>query len=130
MKARNSTEQWHRENDYKWMNDDQWACFEMLCDLCRGAHHVGGKVKPFGRGIAVNLRFGFNAATFDYSGLTEAVVMAHDRCIRLEILPSGPGMLKLAFSKRHGRDGAFHERHPTIEQAIATIRAGARGIAG
>lgn len=120
--ARNPTEQWHKDNDYKWMNDEQWECFEMLCDLCRGAHHIGGKVKPWGKGIAVNIRYGFNAATYDFSGLTEAVIMAHDRCIRFEIEPSGPGMLRLVFHKRDGREGEMWQRHPTLEQAIANLR--------
>lgn len=120
--TRNSTEQWHRDNDYKWMTDNQWECFEMLCDLCRGAHHIGGKVKPCGNGIEINIRYGFSAATFDFSGLTEAVIMAHDRCIRFEIEPSGPGMLKLIFHKREGREGLVWQRHPTLEQAISKLR--------
>ena len=121
--TRNSGEQWYRDNDYNWMSDDQWECFEMLCDLCKGAHHIGGKVKPWGKGIAVNLRYGFYAATYDYNGLTRAVIMAHDRCIRFEIEPSGPGMLRLVFHKRHLREGGeMHERHPTLESAIEMVR--------
>lgn len=120
--ARNAAEQWYRDNDYKWMTDEQWECFEMLCDLCRGSHHIGGTVKPCGNGILINLRHGFHAATFDFSGLTEAVIMAHDRCIRFEIEPSGPGMLKLVFHKRSGREGEMHQRHPTLEQAIKKLR--------
>lgn len=120
--ARNEQEKWYRENDFKWMTDEQFECFEMLCDLCKGAHHIGGTIKPFGKGIAVNLRYGFSAATFDFSGLTEAVILAHDRCIRFEIEPSGPGMLKLVFHKRDGREGAMHERHPTLEQAVEVLR--------
>lgn len=121
--ARNSSEQWLRDNDYKWMTDDQWECFEMLCDLCRGSHHVGGKVKPCGKGILINLRYGWDAATYDFNGLTRAVVMAHDRCIRFEIEPSGFGMLKLVFHKRRLREGGeMWERHPTLESAIALVR--------
>ena len=122
VKTRNSTEQWHRDNDYKWMSDDQWECFEMLCDICGGAHHIGGKVKPSGAGITINISFGFHAASFDYNGLTMAVIMAHDRCIRFEIRPSSPGRLRLFFHKRNSRVGDISQRHPTLEEAIKTIR--------
>lgn len=94
----------------------------MLCDICCGSHHIGGTVKEWGSGIAINITYGFSAATFDFDGLTRAVLMAHERCIRFEIAPSGPRMLKLIFHKRHTRDGCMSKRHPTIEQAINTFR--------
>lgn len=110
--------QWYRDNEFKWMTDDQFECLEMLSDLCGGMHHVGGNIKPCGKGILINITYGFHAATFDYDGLTKAVLMAHERCIRFEIAPSGPRMLQLQFHKRHKRDGQIHERHPTIEESI------------
>lgn len=111
-----------RERDFQWMTDDQFECFEMLCDLCKGYHHVGGIIRSSGRGIYINLTYGFYASTFDFSGLTEAVVLAHDRCIRFEIKPSGPKMLKLFFHKRHTRDGDIALRHPELEEHIELIR--------
>ena len=114
--------EWHRENEYQWMTDDQFECMKMLSDLCGGMHHVFQKIYPSGRGIMINLQSGFCAATVDFNGLTKAVLMAHDRCIRFEIRPSGPGMLKLFFHKRHQRDGDLSLRHPTIETAIAEYR--------
>lgn len=117
--ARNAGEQFYFDGPLKWMNNDQRECFEMLCDLCKGAHHIGGTPKPSGpTGILINIQYGFYAATYDFSGLTEAVIMAHDRCIRFAIEPSGPGMLKLLFHKRHTRVGDIAERHPTIKEAI------------
>lgn len=106
------------------MNEDQWECFEMLCDLFFGAHHVHGKIYECGpKGIYINCTNANNVfGTFDYSNLTRAVIMAHDRCIRFSIEPSGPSMLKLVFHKQHKRDGQMHERHPTLEQAIETLR--------
>lgn len=107
---------------YEWMNDDQWECFLMLCDLYRGPHHVRGKVKACGvNGIEINTRLG-SFSTFDFNDLTRAVIMAHDRLIRFEIMPSGPGLLKLQFHRRHQREGMMHERHPTIEEAIVDQR--------
>lgn len=115
--------EWYRQNTHSWMNDDQFECFKMLCDLFYGAHHVGGIVKPCGKsGIENNTRYTGSFGTYDFNALTRAVIMAHDRCIRFSIESSGPGMLKLRFHKRHLREGQMHERHPTIEQAISDLR--------
>jgi len=104
-----------------WMSDDQWECTEMLADLVGGFHHVTGKIKPCGEGIESS-GYNFNLATYDFDGLTRLVLLAHDRCIRAEIRPSGPGMLKLALSKRTRRQGGhMWERHPDIENAIRNI---------
>lgn len=48
----------------------------------------------------------------------------HYRMIRFEIAPSGPGMLKLFFHKRHKREGRMYERHPTLEDHVTAIRGG------
>ena len=109
-----------------WMSDDQWECYEMLGNLFLGFHHVTGRLHECGTGIKLNTTRVGSFATFDFDGLTRAVVMAHDRMIRLEICPSGPGMLGITLFKRHAREGRMHERHPTIEDAIKTIR-GANG---
>jgi hypothetical protein len=106
----------------KWMNDEQWECALMLADLMRGFHHIGGKIKAAGKsGIECNQPYG-HWATYDFDGLTRAVIMAHDRCIRFEIQPSGPGRLRLFFHKRQKREGSMYERHPTLEQAIEHLR--------
>lgn len=109
---------------YDWMNDDQWECFEMLCDLRRGPHHILGTVKPCNpSGIQVNERTG-GLASFDFDELTRAIVMAHDRMIRFSVTPSGPGMLRLVLHKRHTREGQMSARHPTLEDHVASIRKG------
>lgn len=108
---------------YSWMTPEQWLCFEMLCDLFYGAHHVSGKVKPCGdSGIEINTRAVNTFASFDFNNLTRAVVMAHDRAIRFGIDPSGPGMLRLSLHYRGNRDGLMHVRHPTLESHIQSIR--------
>ena len=108
---------WERENEYSWMDEDQFECFTMYADLVGGAHHVQGRFKPCGRGIQINTRQ-HGWATFDFSLLTRAVLMAHDRMIRLEISPSGPGLLRIDLHKRKKREGQLWERHPDIQQAI------------
>lgn len=110
-------------NLYPWMNDDQKECFELLCDIHGGGNHLFGKLYPSGEsGIYINSTCSNYMSTFDFSALTKAVVLAHDRMIRFQIEPSGPGMLRLSAHKRHKREGRMHERHPTIEDAIAAVR--------
>ena len=104
-----------------WMTDDQYECYELLADLFGGFHHVYNEPKEHGTGICLNTS-SHRMATFDFNALTVAVFMAHDRMIRIEIAPSGPGMVKLCLHKRHKRDGMMYERHPTIEQALAAYR--------
>ena len=104
------------------MSNDQWECYQMLGDLFFGFHRITGKLHEWGSGIKLNTTNVNSFATFDFNRLTRAVVMAHDRMIRLEICPSGPGMLGITLFKRHVRKGSMYERHPTIEDAIKTIR--------
>lgn len=105
-----------------WMTDDQWECYQMLADLFMGFHHIHGKLHEWGKGIKLNCTHVSHFATFDFDGLTRAVLMAHDRHIRFCIEPSGPGMLGLVLHKRD-RDGEhMWQRHPTIEQAIEQFK--------
>ena len=105
------------------MTPDQAECYRLLCDLVGGDHHLCGIVRGCGRGISINLQHR-TLATFDFNHLTCLVVMAHDRCIRAEIVPSGPRMVGLMLHRRHKRDGSMFERHPTIEEHIEKIRHG------
>lgn len=104
-----------------WMSDDQWECAKMFADVVGGFHHVCGEFKEFGYGIKVH-HYGGGFATFDYSRLTGLVVLAHDRMIRVEVIPSGPGRIGFGLWKRHSREGRMSERHPTIEDAISMHR--------
>ena len=106
---------------YPWMTADQKECFEFLCEIHNGGNHMFGKVQPSGEGLMINSQT-FAASTFDFDNLTRAVILAHERMIRFEICPSGPRLLKLFAHKRHQREGRMHERHPTIEEAIASVR--------
>ena len=112
------TEEFYRED---WMSNDQWECASFYGQLIGGWHHLMGSIKPCGTGVLFNTR-NSNWATFDFDGLTRAVVLAHDEMIRMEIRPSGPGMLQFVFHKRHTREGRMSKRHPTIEDAIEKIR--------
>ena len=108
-------EKYYRES---WMSDDQWECAQMIADISQGWHHVTGKIIEWGRGIKYSCHAS-RLATFDYEGLTRAVIMAHDRCIRLELAASSPGRVGLCLWKRHTRTGDRMSRHPTIHEAVA-----------
>lgn len=105
-----------------WMTDDQWYCYNMIADWSGGFHHVAkNNVHEFGFGICYNYPYS-KLSTYDFSGLTKLVFLAHDRMIRVEIQPSGPGMVKLCLHRRFDRYGHMNERHPTIEKALADYR--------
>jgi|SRR5688572_3797331 len=104
-----------------WMTDDQWQCFLFFADLRGGFHHIGAEPKKCGKGIEINCPYGC-WSTWDFNDLTRAVVMSHDRMVRFEILPGGPGRLKFNLHKRHNRSGQMYERLPELEEHIAAIR--------
>jgi hypothetical protein len=89
-------------------------------DVFGGEHHIPGTVHPFGQGWSVaGLLL---AATYDGDLLTRMVVLAHDRCVRLEIRAYHPQSLQIAIHKRSAREGRMFDRHPTLEAAVARLR--------
>ena len=89
--------------------------------LFHGKHHIPGDVKPFGRGWKISAHSG-RLATYDFDDLTRLVFLAHDRCVRAEIIQGAPGRIGIAIWKRHGRNGSMYERHPTIKCALVNWR--------
>lgn len=87
--------------------------------LYRGEHHFPGKLQPYGEGWAMSHTG--SLATYDFNELTRLVILAHDRCVRVQVEQGGPNRLKIAIWKR-AREGSMYERHPTIEQAIKDMR--------
>lgn len=77
-------------------------------------------------GLSVSFVVQQPLSTFDRDSLTKLVIAAHDRCMRVSLEARGYRYLGIAISSRKGREGAMHDRHPTIEQAIAAFRGGAR----
>lgn len=71
--------------------------------------------------VAVTLDYGRDLATWDGNTLTALVVHAHDECVRLSIRHAGARRFGLMFHPRT-REGRIGQRHPTMEQAIATMR--------
>lgn len=104
----------------QWMTEDQRYCYEMLCDWLCGAHHVP-TVKPFGRGIKVSV-WSSRLSTFDFDQLTRLVLLAHDRCVRVELANGGPWRTGVVLHRRYAREGCIIQRHPTIEEALTLHR--------
>lgn len=103
------------------MTEAQRACFDLLCEVFHGEHHAPERIYAFGRGIKCNAE-SHRLSTFDFDYLTRLVVLAHDACVRVEIVSSGPGRIGLVLHKRAGRTGSSYDRHPTIEEAIERVR--------
>ena len=105
---------------YQWMTEDQNYCYEMLCDWLSGAHHVP-TVKSYGMGIKVSVYSG-RLSTFDFDQLTTLVLLAHDRCVRVELANGGPSRTGVILHRRRAREGCTSQRHPTIETALMLHR--------
>ena len=53
-------------------------------------------------------------STFDFSGLTNLVLLAHALAVRVSIIAVAPRCMRLRFHlRRHGEDLDYWERHPT-----------------
>ena len=104
----------------KTMTADQLECWDLVCDWRYGEHHGPTRVHAWGKGIKFSMYDGLS--TFDFDYLTRLVFLAHDRCVRAEIIASSPGRVGIVLHKRHTREGGIAGRHPTVEQALATHR--------
>lgn len=90
---------------------------DFFAQIYGGHHHIPGlKVFPFGEGFFVKHDRG-DLATFDYDTLTSLVLLAHELCFRVSVMPHSVRVMKIAVFKRQ-REGSFSQRHPTIQQAI------------
>lgn len=107
-----------------------------------GAHHFPfGGVREYGHGWHVVDATAL--ATYDFTQLTRLVIMAHDKCVRVEVSAYAPHededvaplddngepperwfparALTIAIWPRR-REGNFSERHPTLEHAVQAYR--------
>lgn len=60
-------------------------------------------------------------STYDLNRLTLLVIACHEQAVRVQISGRAKNYLELMFHERR-RNGNSFERHPTIEQAIASYR--------
>lgn len=99
---------------------DKQVAIDFFSEFYYGEHHIPGKIKECGRGWSVNHDKG-SLSTFDFNQLTRLVLMAHEKCIRVEVIPIRNYILQIAIHQRK-REGSMIERHPTIEQAIEDFK--------
>lgn len=97
---------------------------DILGIVWRGIYHIDQKDLGAGNWTDpyfVTVRIYGDLSTYDFSRLTELVVLCHDGAIRLDISPRGMRHLELMFHQRE-REGSPSQRHPTLEQAAEAIR--------
>jgi hypothetical protein len=99
---------------------DKQEAIDFFSEFFFGEHHFPGELKEWGNGWIIRAQN--NLSTYDFNHLTRLVVMAHDKAIRVEIVPKGMNIIYIAIHKR-SREGDYYERHPTMEDAIKKIRA-------
>ena len=88
---------------------------DFFIEFFKGKHHFPAKMKEWGNGWCINSLFGL--ATYDFDTLTRLVLMAHDKCVRVELQSAGLHGIKIILHKRK-REGSMYERHPTIEKVL------------
>lgn len=60
-------------------------------------------------------------STYDFSNLTSLVFLAHDHCIRVDLQPCNSTHFRVMFHPRQ-REGSAPQRHPSLEDAVASWR--------
>lgn len=104
------------------MTKAQRVCFEVLRTAFHGDGAWADRVYAAGDDGIKCTAGHHRLSTFDFDYLTRLVVLAHDACVRLEIVSSRPGTVGLMLHKRSCRSGNMFDRHPTIEEAIGSMR--------
>jgi len=67
------------------------------------------------------IRIRDSLSTYDFGRLTLLVIACHEFAVRVEVRGRAKNFLELMFHERR-KNGHVHERHPTIEQAVASYR--------
>lgn len=97
---------------------------DVLGQVWRGIYHLENQVRKVDWAnkswISVNI-YG-DLSTYDFSQLTELVILCHDRMLRLEINPCNFTILRLTFHQRKNRSGTMDERMPLMEKHLSDIR--------
>lgn len=99
---------------------------DIIGQVWRGIYHIDDKAlarADWENKHMIRINIYGSLDTYDLDYLTRLVILCHDYCVRLEIIPSGPRGLGLCFSQRTCRNGSINQRHPTMETAIVNCRA-------
>jgi hypothetical protein len=116
---------WVERNFDITLNDFQKDCVDLICDAqgC-GPYDFSSTFEKakwqYGRGVLFTI-LPLRLATWDFNGLTKLVIGAHEKRIRVEIMPCNFGRIKVQMHPRKA-EGGMAEMHPTIEEAIKHYR--------
>lgn len=114
-------------NEYKLtVSEDGARCAELLRVWLGGLHHFPGGDKALRTtdwsSFVVEVRLMHESlCTFDGDSLTRLVLLAHDHAIRVDLSSEAMKSITLMMHPRP-REGGIMQRHPTIEEALATHR--------
>jgi hypothetical protein len=106
------------ESALKDFTEDQQACIKMLGDWACGFHHL-----PFPSQFVdgVSIHWSQDLSTHDFDRLTALVVLAHERCCRVEIKSGGPRGVTIAVHRRDPASTSICRGHPTIQDLAARL---------
>ncbi len=100
-------------------------CADLVERLVRGLHHIYGAKGADGvdwTGSFVKVLVSPGMSSYDFSDMTRAVLLAHELCIRVEVVPSGR-CLALLLHPRIPDDGTSEANvmthHPTVDRMVA-----------
>ncbi len=98
---------------------------DILGFVYRGVYHISDDVlRPsvkWDDDYVIQVKLYRDLATWDRNDLTELVILCHDCRVRLS-LGIAPRMIELTFDARSS-EGGISQGHPTIEEAIESVRA-------
>ncbi len=92
---------------------------KFFSDFFFGEHHIPGEIKKNGHGWEIVT--GDSLCSYDYSNMTRLVIMAHDRAIRVAVVPHTFKLLRIIIHQRE-REGGELTKHPDLESNVARLR--------
>lgn len=107
------------------MSDLGRKAADLLGDVFYGIYHLNStslRKANWQDAYSVGVTIYGGLSTFDDDALTRFVVLCHDRLLRGEIEGAAHNYLRLWISERKERGGSLSRRHPTIEDALISVR--------
>jgi len=101
---------------------EQLRCLRLVDVWLEGLHHAPRTIRACSvSGIELVFHRGKHFASFDFGDLTRLVFAAHDHCVRAEVGTAGMHITVMLHARARN-EGATYQRHPTLEQAVASWR--------